>query len=136
MSGLTAKRILVLEDEVLLALDAAETLEELGAVVVGPVHRVDAALALLDRERPDAALLDVNINGDTSAAVASRLVEESIPFVLATGYGSQSGISGHVAVIDKPYNRSQLQAAFLAIFSGEASNAGVLELTLGGRSSG
>ena len=116
MSGLMAKRILVLEDEVLLALDAAETLEELGVVVIGPVHRVEAALALLERERPDAALLDVNINGSTSAEVARRLAAEGIPFVLATGYGDQSGISGQVTVIDKPYNRTQLRAAFLQIF--------------------
>ena len=128
MSGLTGKRILVLEDEVLLALDAAETLEELGVVVIGPVHRVEAALALLDHERPDAALLDVNINGSTSAEVATRLAAENIPFVLATGYGDQSGISGQVTVIDKPYNRTQLRAAFLQIFGDAGRDPALLEI--------
>jgi CheY-like chemotaxis protein len=115
MGELTAMRILVLEDEVLLAIEAAEALEELGAVVIGPAHRVEAAMALLDAERPDAALLDVNINGSTSAAVARRLLEANVPFVLATGYGGQSGISGQLAVIDKPYTRSQIRTAFAAM---------------------
>ena len=116
MGDLKAKRILVLEDEVLLAIEAAEALEELGAMVIGPAHRVEAAMALLDTERPDAALLDVNINGSTSAAVARRLLDAKIPFVLATGYGDKSGISGQLAVIDKPYNRSQIRAAFAGMF--------------------
>jgi CheY-like chemotaxis protein len=117
MSELAAKRILVLEDEILLAIEAAETLEELGAVVIGPVHRVEAAMALLDMERPDAALLDVNINGSTSAPVAQRLRQAEVPFVLATGYGNQSGITGQYAVIDKPYNPRQIQTVFTQMLS-------------------
>jgi DNA-binding LytR/AlgR family response regulator len=124
MSKAAGKRVLILEDDVLLALEAAETLEEIGAVVVGPAHRVDAALALLDTVRPDAALLDVNIIGFTSAPVAKRLADENIPFVLATGYGQQSGITGSCAVIDKPYNRKQLHEAFFNLF-GEAPRTGV-----------
>ena len=54
-------RILVLEDDVILALDATEALEEIGVMVIGPAHRVSTAMALLDAERPDAAMLDVNI---------------------------------------------------------------------------
>jgi two-component SAPR family response regulator len=67
MNTLPAIRILILEDEVLLALEAAQTLEEIGAEIVGPVYRVEEAMALLNADCPDAALLDVNINGDTSA---------------------------------------------------------------------
>ena len=58
-------------------------------------------------------LLDVNIVGSTSAEVARRLVRDRIPFVLATGYGDQNGIDGSRAVIDKPYNRQQIQSAFV-----------------------
>ncbi|HEY0919945.1 response regulator [Devosia sp.] len=122
-SGVPAMRVLILEDEVLLALEAAETLEEIGAVVIGPAYRIDTAMALLDAERPDAALLDVNINGATSAKVAQRLRDENIPFVLATGYANQSGISGEAAIIDKPYDRAQLQAAFLRL--GAAATPGL-----------
>lgn len=121
MSAVSGKQVLVLEDDVLLALEATETLEEIGAVVIGPAHRIDTAMALLDSHRPDAALLDVNIVGSTSAEVARRLVRDRIPFVLATGYGDQNGIDGSRAVIDKPYNRQQIQSAFVELFS---SNAG------------
>ena len=88
-------------------------MQEIDAVVIGPAHRIENAMQLLDAQRPDAALLDVNIIGSTSAGVAKRLVQENIPFVLATGYGAQNGITGSWAVIDKPYNRKQVQAAFL-----------------------
>lgn len=121
MNPLAGKRILVLEDEVLLALEASDTLEEIGAIIVGPVHRVEAAMALLDSVRPDAALLDVNIAGDTSAPVAQRLAGKNIPFVLATGYGNRTDIAGGRAIIDKPYNRRQLQAAFREMFGMEDS---------------
>jgi CheY-like chemotaxis protein len=117
VNSLAGKRILILEDEVLLALDAADTLEELGAVIIGPAHRVEAAMALLDSVRPDAALLDVNIAGSTSAVVARRLLGERVPFVLATGYGSRNEIAGSQTVIDKPYDRKHLQTAFVRIFS-------------------
>jgi response regulator RpfG family c-di-GMP phosphodiesterase len=106
----------VLEDDVLLALEAAETLQEIDAVAIGSAHRVESAMKLLDTERPDVALLDVNIIGSTSAEVAQRLVQEDIPFVLATGYGAQNGMVGSWAIIDKPYNRKQVQAAFLELF--------------------
>jgi DNA-binding LytR/AlgR family response regulator len=78
-------------------------------------------MALLDRELPDAALLDVNINGTTSAAVAQRLKDAEVPFVLATGYGDRSGITGQFAVIDKPYNRSQIQAVFERLLTSPAT---------------
>ena len=117
MSSVTGKRILILEDDVLLAMDAAETLEEMGAVVVGPAHRIESAMGLLDAQRPDAALLDVNIIGLTSAPVASRLVRDGIPFVLATGYGNHSDIPGSRSIIDKPYTPRQIQAAFAELFS-------------------
>lgn len=119
MGTAAGKRILILEDDVLLAIDVAETIEEIGAEVVGPTHRVESAMRLLDVQRPDAALLDVNIVGGTSAEVARRLFRDGIPFVLATGYGSQNDIPGSRAVVDKPYTRRQLQAAFEDLFSSE-----------------
>jgi CheY-like chemotaxis protein len=116
MNSVEGKRILILEDDVLLAMDAAETIEGIGAIVIGPAHRVESAMDLLDAQRPDAALLDVNIVGSTSAEVASRLVRDGIPFVLATGYGVQNDIPGSWAVIDKPYSQKEIQAAFAGLF--------------------
>jgi DNA-binding NarL/FixJ family response regulator len=114
MNSAAGKRILILEDDVLLAIDVAETIQEMGAEVIGPAHRVESAMDLLDAQRPDAALLDVNIIGSTSAQVANRLVREGIPFVLATGYGVQNDIPGSRAVVDKPYRYMPLSRHCLA----------------------
>jgi DNA-binding LytR/AlgR family response regulator len=116
MSVLKGKRILILEDEVLLALEAADTIAETGATVLGPAHRIDVALRLIHTDRPDAALLDVNINGVFSTEVAKCLAELRVPFVLATGYGAHSDVAGSFAIIDKPYNRGQIQSVFQRLF--------------------
>lgn len=117
MNPVEGKRILILEDEVLLAIEAAETLREIGAVVIGPVHRIEAALSLIDTQKPDAAVLDVNIHGEPSKPVAERLSRARIPFILATGYGKQNGIEGSAAVVDKPYNRQEMQWKIAQLFS-------------------
>jgi CheY-like chemotaxis protein len=83
---LRGRRILVLEDEFLAALDMKEMLEERGGTVVGPVGRLDQALALAQSERLDLALLDVSLDGDTSFAVADALIAQGVPVIFATGY--------------------------------------------------
>lgn len=118
MSVLKGKRILILEDEVLLALEAADTIAETGATVLGPAHHIEVALRLIEGERPDAALLDVNINGVFSTEVARCLAALNVPYVLATGYGAQSDVAGSFAIIDKPYNRGQVQSVFQRLFGG------------------
>jgi CheY-like chemotaxis protein len=117
MGTLTDKRILVLEDEYLLAMEAADVLRELGAIVVGPAHRLDTALGLLATDAMDAALLDVNIGGGSSRAVAERLVELGVPFVFATGYGTHADVPAGSSIVDKPYTREQIEAALLLLFS-------------------
>lgn len=115
MSSIAGKSILVLEDEVLLAIEAADVLKSIGAIVIGPAHRIDQAMRLLDERCPDAALLDVNIHGASSTEVARRLVQQGVPFILTTGYGAQSGVAGAAAVIDKPYTHEQIQQALSSI---------------------
>ncbi len=112
MSALAGKRVLVLEDEFLLAMEATETLEELGAVVVGPAHHVDAALALIAQEGIDAALLDVNINGKSSTPVAEMLAARGVPYVFATGYGAGADVPKGARIVDKPYTRDDIAVAF------------------------
>ncbi len=107
-SPLSGKRILVLEDEFILALDAAASLEGCGAIVVGPAYSVDKALALVEAERLDAAMLDVNIKGGTSLAVAVALQERGVPILFATGYGSCPHGWPQGSVVDKPYSASQI----------------------------
>jgi DNA-binding response OmpR family regulator len=79
-------RILVVEDEWLIADYLREVLEEAGYVVCGPAARVSQALLLIEQDHPDAALLDINLRGETSIPVARVLSEKSVPFAFMTGY--------------------------------------------------
>ena len=84
----TAKfRILVVEDETLIAVMIEDTLVELGCEIVGPTGRLDTALQLANEGKFDAAVLDVTIRGGKVYPVAEQLVAHGIPFVFASGYG-------------------------------------------------
>lgn len=85
--GLAGKRVLVVEDEFLVAVQVEELLEEAGCVVVGPFARVPAAVSAARAEDIDAALLDVNVAGEKVFPVAHVLEERGIPFLFVTGYG-------------------------------------------------
>ncbi len=80
-------RILIVDDEPLIALMAEEWLSELEHAVVGPAYDLDGALALAEREHPDAAILDLTLGARDSYPVASRLRALSIPFAFASGHG-------------------------------------------------
>lgn len=84
---LSGCRVLVLEDEFLVGMAIQDALEEHGATVVGPLPSVAAALGRLQQREPlDAALLDVNLHGESSAPVAMALRAIDVPFALVTGY--------------------------------------------------
>jgi CheY-like chemotaxis protein len=83
---LAHRRVLVVEDEYFIADDMARALQKLGAEVVGPVPTRDKALALVEAGRVDAAVLDINLRGQTVFPVADALRERGVPFVFATGY--------------------------------------------------
>ena len=111
---LAGRRILVVEDEAMIALLIEDVLSDLGTTVVGPVARVDEALALARSAEIDLAALDLNLGGDPVYPVAEALAARSIPFVFMTGYG-QLGIAEpwrSRPSIAKPFRPSQL-AGFL-----------------------
>ena len=81
-------QILVVEDEFLIAMELDITLRRAGYQVLGPLSSVSAALGLLRAERPDAAVLDVNLAGEWITPVAEVLRAMSVPFILASGYGA------------------------------------------------
>lgn len=87
-SNLRGRRVLIVEDEYLIAWDLTEVLSDEGAEVIGPKTSVDAALkALACEQAPDVALLDVSLDNHESAfAVAEELQSRNIPFVFYTGY--------------------------------------------------
>lgn len=106
-------RILVVEDETMLFFLAEDMLTELGCATVWHASRVKEALAFLEQEKPDVAMLDVNLAGEPVYPVAERLAAANIPFVFATGYGS-AGLSHPFTsrpVIQKPFNADMLGEA-------------------------
>lgn len=82
-------RILLAEDELLIAMDTQSMLEQCRCAVLGPVPNVERALSLIRSDPPDAAVLDVNLAEEHVWPVADLLREQGIPFILVTGYGSE-----------------------------------------------
>jgi CheY-like chemotaxis protein len=89
--ALAGRRVLVVEDEWLIAAHLKGTLERAGAVVLGPALSVGQALALLaDGAPPDGAVLDVNLGDETVTPVAVALAGRGVPFLLATAYAAEA----------------------------------------------
>lgn len=81
-----APRILIVEDEYLIASELDLELRTARFRVIGPIPDIDDALELLKTDRPDAAILDVNLAGESVTPVAETLRAMSVPFILASGY--------------------------------------------------
>ena len=111
MSAAGGRRVLVLEDEFLIAADLVQMLEEIGHRVVGPAARLDAALDLVAAEPIDVAILDLNIGGQRSDPVAAALAARGIPFIFATGYDDTGVAAGAAAVVRKPYTQTVIARA-------------------------
>lgn len=108
------ERVLVVEDEVVLALDIADLLEDEGFVVVGPCVRLRDAEDVAKTQEFDAALLDVNLGlGETSAPIAELLRQRKIPFAFVTACDPSEieGLRGSDTVIEKPVSRAILLKA-------------------------
>jgi CheY-like chemotaxis protein len=111
-SAVSERRILVVEDEALVAMLVEDALLDAGFGLIGPARTVAQAFDLLATERPDAAVLDLNLAGENSLSVADRLADLGIPFVVATGYGAAGLPPRHslVPVLPKPYDPADLTA--------------------------
>ena len=106
-------RVLVVEDEILVAMLIEDMLADLGFEVLGPAMRLDAALKMALDESFDLAVLDVNLANEQSFPVAQLLQERGIPFVFATGYGLR-GLDERfkeVTTLQKPFEPDQLANA-------------------------
>jgi CheY-like chemotaxis protein len=107
-------RVLVVEDEMLVAMMISDMLTDLGHEPVGPAMRLEQALELARKERIDAAVLDINLGGGKkSFAVADVLRERRVPFIFATGYGSKGGGEAYrdVETLKKPFETTALGRA-------------------------
>ena len=115
---LAGRRILLLEDEMMVAMLVQDMLEDAGSILT-PANTIPKALALVETERFDAAILDVNLAGKQSYPVADALAARGIPFVFSTGY-SHAGLDPayrDIGVLAKPYRSETLLDVMTALLS-------------------
>lgn len=110
MSAFANRRILVVEDEFLVATVLCDMLEDASAVVVGPAVTVDKAMQLIQEHPIEAAILDINLNGQWSDPIAEELKAQGIPFVFTTGYGANERTARFgVRIVAKPYSWEEVE---------------------------
>lgn len=118
-TGLSGRRILVVEDEMMVAWMMEEMLATFGCTVVGPAARVHEALAMVEVEAIDAAVLDISLNGQKSFAVADALAERGVPFVFTTGYDKDSLPVSYqrFLLLQKPFTETQMADTLLQLIT-------------------
>jgi CheY-like chemotaxis protein len=117
---LTGRRILLVEDELLISCLLEDMLEDLGCTLVGPASRIDQALRLVAAEAIDAVILDVSLDEQLSYPVADALVARGIPFLFSTGYDRARLRDGYrsFAMLQKPFHPSELAKVLTGLFVG------------------
>jgi DNA-binding response OmpR family regulator len=113
LPGNSGLRVLIVDDESMVAMMIEDMLTDLGHLVLATSGNMSKASKLVADASADLAILDVNLNGEETYPLATSLTKRKIPFIFATGYGS-SGIKGEwseVPVLQKPFQSSELAAA-------------------------
>jgi len=124
--ALMGLRLLVVEDEAMVAMMIENMLDDLGCVVVGVAGTVSRGLALVgdDSIDLDGAILDVNLGGEKVYPIAEALCSRHVPFIFSTGYGID-GIStsfAHVPALAKPYNEQALETLLISAIARPAAS--------------
>ena len=110
------KRVLVVEDELMIRMLLQDMLDDLGHTLAGEAGRIDEAMQLAKKAEFDVAILDVNLNGEPISPVVEVLVQRGLPFVFATGYG-QRGVPERyrrTPTLQKPFQADALAQALEA----------------------
>ncbi|SEO93365.1 Response regulator receiver domain-containing protein [Methylobacterium sp. ap11] len=112
-ADLSGCRVLVVEDDFYLATDAARALERAGAHVMGPCATEEEARAVLDEQRPDAVVVDINLGRGPSFKLAETLKDRGIPFVFTTGYDAKVIPTKFAGIerLEKPLQLRQIVSA-------------------------
>jgi len=121
LSGLN---VLIVEDSMIIAIDAEYMLRGLGAAMVVVASTIAAAEAAADKQRFDFAMLDVNVGTKTSFDFAARLRRDGVPYIFASGYGDMvppSATQPSVVVVQKPYELAHIAAAVVQTLDGARS---------------
>ncbi len=117
---MSPKRVLVIEDSIMVVMVIETTLTDLGWTMVGPASRVKEALELVETESFDGALLDLNLDGEMTWDVAALLQNKGIPFVFSTGYDGSSFLPdrfAHQRVLSKPFGSEQIEQELTRLFA-------------------
>lgn len=121
-AGLSGKRVLLVEDDHLIALVATDLMEDHGITVVGPVATLQQAMSCVRTEALDAAVLDVNLGADTSFAAAGLLKERGIPLFYTTAHNNRALPEvKEAAFLAKPYGAAQFIAMLETMLDDRAS---------------
>jgi len=115
--SLADKRLLVVEDELLVSMLVKSMLDDFGAAVVGPCGRLADGLAAAKTERFDGAILDLNLAGESAYPLADQLMARGVPFVFITGYQRDSldRRYANVPVLQKPIDSAALERVLLSL---------------------
>ena len=115
MSDVNGLRVLVVEDEAMIAMLAEDMIDMAGCQLAGIASSLAEGLAAAERHDFDVAMLDVNLDGQNSGPIADRLNERGLPFIFTTGYGSDGVPDDHAhrPVCAKPYVIADLHAALV-----------------------
>ena len=111
------KSVLVVEDNLMIAMDAEMIFERLGSLETAIAPTVEAAVGMLDRRASpfDFGLLDINLGNETSFEVARRLKRDGVPFVFASGYGDSLTLPEDledIRILSKPYDKDMIRGLF------------------------
>ena len=113
-------KVLVVEDEMMIAMLIEDMLDEFGCKTVGPATNVPRALELIGKEQVEVAVLDLNLDGNDTYAIADALRHKRVPFIFATGYGSTGLREDYRGrpVLQKPFQARELETALAQALSG------------------
>ena len=120
----SGQRVLVVEDELLISIDLADSLRQHGAAIVGPAATLREALALAGaKEAPDCAVLDLRLSGEMVFPVADALAERGVPFVFLTGYHEDVIPTRYANVprFEKPFDHAAVLAELFRLVAQKAS---------------
>lgn len=118
-----ARRVLIVEDEPLLAMNLEDMLTELGHLVTATATRIDKAISLAEGSDFNLAVLDINLAGSNTFQVAAILRERGIPFIFTSGYGVDGLVDSYrgAHLLTKPFGVSELENMIAQALPGDQS---------------